>query len=266
MPAGKGYTVTYDGVASTTLTGFMCHEVERGLIAARRESFQDIPGMEGAYLFPEEPGMRTIDLDCSVLVDTVSPTARRAAVREVAAWYNRPTLRKLIISDEPDVYDMAIPASAPNVREWRQRGSFPLPFLCEPYSYQLDLQSQAVVGDASTKTVVINNDGDVWTPFIVAITMGASSPAQYIDIGDRRWQRDTTSGAATQLVFNTRAGVITVGANIDTDLQGLFDPDDVSMDDASGRPPFLEPGANTLEIAVGHTGWTATVLWRGRYS
>lgn len=266
MPSGRGYTVTYDGVASTSLDGFMCHEVTRGLVAERRTNFDSVPGREGSFVFPEEPGMRVVELDCSVIVDAVDPALRRAAVRKVAAWYNRPTLRKLLISDEPGVYDMAVPADAPNVTEWRQRGSFVLPFLCEPYSYETTLRY--VTGTAGANPLVLNieNPGDVWTPFIVQITASGSSSSQSVAANGRTWTRATAMTAGQHVTFNTRAGVITNAVNGDTDLQGLFSAANVSMANASGRPPWLEPGTNALTINGGHSGFTYHVWWRGRFS
>lgn len=266
MPTGKGYLVTFDGVASTTLDGFICHEVTRGLVAARRTGYEEVPGREGAFVFPEQPGQRTLEIDASVLVGVVDPEERRAAVRAVASWYNKETPRKLIIGDEPGVYEMAIPASAPNVREWRQRGSFPLPFLCEPYSYEVDLNNVTQVAGSNTININIDNDGDVWTPLIVQITASGSSPSQAITLNGRTWTRATAMTSGQFVTFNTKAGVITNVANTDIDLQGVFSAANVSMAAASGRPPFLLPGANTLQVAAGHTGYTVNVWWRGRFS
>lgn len=265
MPSGKGYTVTYDGVASTSLDGFMCHEVSRGLLAARRTAFEDVPGREGAFLFPEQPGMRAMSIDCSVLVDSF-PVDRREAVRKVASWYNKETMRKLSISDEPGFYEMAIPAAAPDVTEWRQRGAFELPFLCEPYTYETALRNHNQTAGTASVDITINNPGDVWTPLIVQITAAGASATQSITINGRTWARATAMTTGQFVTFNTRAGVITNVANTDTDLQGLFNANQVSMATATGRPPFLAPGNNTLTVAAAHTGYTVNVWWRGRFS
>jgi predicted phage tail component-like protein len=262
----NGYLVTYGGVASSALTGFWCHEVSRDLVAARRTSYETVPGMEGSYVIPEEPGMRKLEIDASIMIPVVDKEARRAAVREVAAWYNRPRPAKLIIDDEPDLYEMAVPESAPNVREWRQRGSFKLPFLCEPYTYESTLQHITAVAGAALTNVVVPNDGDVWTPLIVQIQAAGTSAGQAIEIGSRQWQRNTSMTAGQFVTFNTKAGVITNVANTDTDLQGVFDPANVSMVNAAGRPPYLEPGNNTLEIIMATSGYTYHVWWRNRFS
>ncbi len=263
---GKGYTVTFGGVASTTIPSFMCHEVERDLVAQRRTAFEDIPGMEGAYVFPEEPGLRRIELDCSVLVDAVDPELRRAAVRDVAAWYNRPTMQKHVIGDEPGVYDMAIAADAPSVREWRQRGKFKLPFWTEPYTYQETLQNHTEVASAAADTFVVNNIGDVWTPFIIQVRAATASTGCHITVNGRTWEYNETIGALGYVTFNTRAGVITNAANFDTDLQGVFDPNQVDMANTDGRPPWLEPGSNNVQVIMSTTAYTVNIWWRGRFS
>jgi predicted phage tail component-like protein len=262
----RGYTVTYDGIPSTSLTGFICHEVSRNLVATRRTGFEDVPGMEGSYVFPEEPGMREIELDCSVLVDEVNATARRAAVRQVASWFNRPRPKKLIISDEPDVYEMAIPASAPDVTEWRQLGQFPLPFVAEPYSYQIDLQQHVEVAGAGADTFTIDNDGDVWTPFIIQVRAASASTGCHIEVNGRVWEYNETIASLAYVTFNTKAGVITNQINYDTDLQGIFLPAQVDMNHAAGRPPYLEPGINEIDVSMSTGAYTVTILWRGRYS
>jgi len=266
MPSGKGYTVTFDGIPSTALTGFYCHQVERGLVAERRTAFEDIPGMEGAYVFPEEPGLRKVELDCSVMIPTVNAPARRAAVRQVASWYNRPRMKKLIISDEPTVYEMAIAAEAPNVTEWRQRGSFKLPFFCEPYSYQIDLQSHVEVATSAGDTFTVVNAGDVWTPFIIQIRAATPSTGAVVEVNGRVWEYNKTIPALGYVTFNTKAGVITNNINYDTDLQGIFLPAQVDMANTDGRPPYLEAGSNDIEVSLSSSGYTVTILWRGRYS
>jgi predicted phage tail component-like protein len=260
------YVVTYAGVPSTDLTGFICHEVERGLIGARRTTFENIPGMEGAYVAPEEPGLRRIEIDASILIDAVNPAQRRAAVREVAAWYSHASMQKLIISDEPDLFEMAIAAEAPNVREWRQRGQFVLPFWTEPYSYQVELQHAAATAVGTTVDVIVDVDGTApTTPFIVEMTASGASSFQYVTVNGRTWTRGTALAGGQSVTFNTKAGVMLLGVNTDTDLQGVYDPDDVSMGGGSGRPPWLEPGLNTIEVGMNHTGFDVDVWWRGRH-
>ena len=265
MPSGRGYTVTYDGVASTSLDGFMCHEVTRGLVAERRTNFDSVPGREGSFVFPEEPGMRVVELDCSVLVDAVDPALRRAAVRKVAAWYNRPTLRKLLISDEPGVYEMAIPADAPNVTEWRQRGSFVLPFLCEPYSYDAAVTTTTKVMAGATDVLVVQNDGDVRAPFIVEILASGSPSSQHVAANDRTWTRDLVLSNGNRMHFNTVSGTVHSGANYDTNIIGRFETATLTMADVSGRPPFLEPGANNVEVGAS-AGSTVNIYHRNRHS
>lgn len=267
MPLGKGYTVTYDGVASTTIPSFICHRVRRQLVGSRRTSFESIAGMEGAYVFPEEPGLRSIEIDASVLVDEVDTELRREALRSVAAWVNKFEMKKLFISDEPGKYDMAIFNGDADPDEWRQKGSFKLPFMCEPYSYQEELQHEDATAAGTSVDIVIDVDGTApRSPFIVEMTAAGTSAFQSVTVNGRTWTRTTSLSALGIVTFNTKAGVMLLGANTDTDLQGTFDPDDVSMAGGSGRPPYLVPGSNTITVAMNHTGFSVDVWWRGRYA
>lgn len=266
MPQGKGYTITIDGVASTALTGFMCHEIERQLIADRRTEYDYVGGMAGALVFGEEPGLRLITAQCSVLIDAVSAPARRAAVREVAAWYNHHEMKKVIFGDEPTMMEWAIPRAAPNVREWRQRGQFDLEWLCGPYSYDVDVSVATDVTASPDHVIQVTNDGDVATPFVLEFEAASAASTQAVQVNDRTWTHGANLATGEFVTFNTLTGTINLGENYDTDLRGIFLNGTLSMIDSEGRPPMLEPGVNDVHVLAPSTGATVRVLHRNRYS
>lgn len=264
MPAGKGYTVTYDGVASTGIPEFICHTVARQLVGARRFDVIDVGGLEGGWLFPEQPGFRQISIAASILADSY-PTGRRQAVRQVANWLDKSTMKKLIVSDDPGVYNMAILDSPVDVEEWRQHGILPLSFLCHPFTYDIAVQTFSEVAGTGNDSFVIPVDTDVYTWPVIEITTAGALTGVSVILNGRELTRAAAIGATSKITINCISKVVTTGANIDTDLQGTYNPANLSMGNVSGLFPYLVDGNNTLEVEANAAGYTVAVTWRGRY-
>lgn len=264
MPGGRGYTVTFDGVASTTIPEFMCHTVTRELVGARRFDVIDVGGLEGGWLFPELPGFKKITIDASVLASGF-PGPRRDAVREVANWLDTPTMCKLIISDEPGVYNMAILDSSVPVDEWRHRGTLPLSFLCQPYTYDITVQNHSDTASAADDTFTFDVDTDVYTWPVIEITAGGALGSIGLTLNGRELIYNQSIAAAGKITINGISKIVTTGANIDTDLQGTYNPANLSMANVSGLFPYLVNGSNSLVVDGTLTGYTVSINWRGRY-
>lgn len=144
MPATK--EVIWNGVSSATISSLVIGKVTRRLLGKDRTIFRDIPGKVGAWIFPEEPGMREIRMECFVQVETF-PIARRDAFDEVASWlgaaFGETTLT---ISDEPNVYYLAVLGDSPDPDEWRDAGTFEIVFTVQPYSFALAVTTHTVSG------------------------------------------------------------------------------------------------------------------------
>jgi predicted phage tail component-like protein len=260
----QGYEVIYDGISSTTIPEYLCESVERQMVGGRRQSYEEVAGLDGAWLFPESPGLREIVIHSHVISDTW-PLDRRAAVREVANWVDKSTWAKLSIEDEPGVYNMAILSEAPNVVEWRQVGTFDLTFMASPYTFASVISQDIEVASSATDTFNITVDGDVYSEPVIVITAGAGLNDVALELNGRILVYDEAIAAAGKITINSISKTVTLGDSIDTDLTGLFDPDDVSMVNVSGLFPYLVNGLNVLTVEGSASGYTVDVKWRNRY-
>lgn len=265
MPNGKGYTITYDGVASTTIPEFFCERVKRNLVGARRHTTEYVPGREGAWVFPELPGLREIEVECGILADSF-PLPRRGAVRDVARWIgSADTMRPMIISDDPDLFEMALLDGAPDVDEWRQLGRWKMKFIAMPYSYAVEAQEVEEVASSGLDTFALNVAGDVFSEPVIQITAAGALGSVELTLNGRTLVYDDIIGAADTVTFNSISKTVTLGVNEDIDLIGYFDVADLAMQHVSGLFPYLVPGANTLQVDAAVSGYTVNVQWRDRY-
>lgn len=264
MPNGKGYTITYDGVASTSIPEFICHSIRRQLVGERRHTIEKVAGMPGGWLFPEQAGTRLIEIEASVLADSW-PADRREAVRAVANWLDKDSFKKLILGDDPAVYNMAILNEAPQIDEWRDLGSFTFAMLAMPYTYALAISEVTDSSLSASDTVVIPVLGDVYTEPIIEVTApGGGISSVQITLNGRQLVYSTAITSANKININCISKTVHTGAIADTDLQGTFNPATLSMATVSGQFPYLLPGNNNLSI-VSATGAAVKVQWRDRY-
>lgn len=265
MAHNQGYEVTIDGVSSTTIPEYICERVTRKLVGDRRHTVELVPGREGGWLIPEQPGMRQITIVSHVLADTF-PTGRRDAIREVANWADQQTHVKLILGDDPNVFHWAVLQDNPDIDEWRERGSFDLVFNALPYAESINIQEHIEVSATSSKTFNVVVDGDVFTrPTIEIVPTGATS-AVAVTIAGRTLTHTAALATLVKRTVNCLARVVEVGGNTDTDLTGEFNPALLSMPGVTGTFPYLSPGTNSVQIVcTGATGFTATLKWRDRY-
>jgi predicted phage tail component-like protein len=265
VPSGKGYTITFDGVSSLTIPEFICSTVKRSLVGERRHTMEEVPGREGAWWFEELPGMRRIEIEGHILADSF-PLPRRGVVRQVARWIGKTNLCPLIISDDPDVFEMAALANEPAVEEWRERGSFKLDFQAMPYSYSVDIQEFEEVAGTGVDAFVIESDGDVFSEPIIEITAAGSIGAGIeVELNGRTLiYGEAIAGGAT-ITINCISKTLTLGVNEDTELTGYFEVADLDMENVVGQFGFLNPGTNTLNVDASVSGYTVRVLWRDKF-
>lgn len=264
MPShNQGYNVTIDGVSSSTIPEFICHQVGREMVGERRHVVQPIAGLEGGWLFPEQPGMRRITLDCSVLADSF-PAERRTAVREVAAWADKTEWVKLVLGDDPSYFNLVILDEVPDVEEWRQLGEFDLVFLAQPYALSTAIQSHQEVSGVDNKTFQISVGGDARTYPIIEVIPNANATKGTFTVAGRSVIYN--DAITTTLTLNGIAKVVHTGANVDTDVVGDFTGATISMGAiTTAKFPWLDPGTRNITVNFpGSGGWTANVKWRNR--
>jgi predicted phage tail component-like protein len=257
--------VTFNGVAlSTAVPTALVLGVTRGLLGARRDTWQEVPGRAGAWVYPEKPGDRSIAIPVNIAA--AGYAARRAAVNALAAWADSPGLAPLIIDDEPDRYWDAKLTGPADPAEWLLTADAELAFRVGPYSWALDPSTDTwSAADGAPHTVTLPDEVEA-QPVLELTAGGAAIPSFTLTVNGNVFQYGTNLGAGAQLTINGIAYMVTTGANIDTALVGAFDPADVSMATVDGVFPLLAPGANTvtLDTPAGQ-GASITATWRRRY-
>jgi predicted phage tail component-like protein len=261
----QGYAINYNGVSSSTIPAFVCETIERQLIGKRRHQFEEIPGMPGAWLFPEQAGLREITIHAYVLSDQW-PTGRRDALKDVATWLETTAFSKLILGDDPTVYNMAVLSEAPVPVEWRGLGTFDLVFEALPYTYDLAVTHQTDTKTPATQTITVVNNGDVPTDFILTVTPAVNATSVVVSANGKTLTVAQPVTHAGQLTINGIAKVVETGPITDTDLQGIINPAKLAMANVSGNFPQLKVGSNNITITVtGDTGYTSDLYFRNQY-
>lgn len=261
-----GTVVTFGGVASDTIDGLICSQVSRPLRGEIRDDIVQVPGREGFWLFEELPGQRVIVVELSIVADDFE--ARREAVIATADWLDQAGLQELIIDDEPDRFHLARLRQAPDPDEWLNAAAFEVEFVCQPYSYATVISEENLVCSDGAAETFSAPDKVQGIPIVEVTAKGGDLEGFDLDVnGEVLTYGDTLVEDAT-ITISTLSYTVTTGTNIDTQLEGTFDPDDLDMASVSGDFPIIVAGTNSVTVDFG-SGSTATtvevdIYWRRR--
>lgn len=268
MPGGLGYTVTVDGVASTTIDGLICERVTRRLVGTDRSVTREVAGMEGAWRFPDKRGLRTITLDMAVVADSF-PYVRRETLREVANWVDNPDYVQLIISDEPGVYNKAFLANEPDIEEWRELGTFQLEFMAQPYSFSIDTTEETLALSPSIPNTLAVTDKVPVYPVIELTANGGNLAGFQLEVNGRTLTHLDTVASAGTITISSLSFTVADGVNSDLNLEGTFNEAALIMLNTTGEFPILTEGTNdfllTPEPGSSATSVTLDFYWRERF-
>lgn len=259
--------VTVAGVAlSTAVPDALVLQVTRGLLGARRDTWQEVPGRAGSWMYPEEPGDRTITITVNIV--SAGYAARRAACNALAAWADSAYLVPLTVDDEPDRYWDAKLTGPAAPEEWLLAADIELAFRVGPYAWAASLAASTdtwTAADGVPHTLTLPDEVKA-QPVLQITAGGAPIPSFTLIVNGQALTYGAALAAGAQLTVNGIAYMVTTGANADTTLIGYFNPANVSMATVDGVFPVLAPGANTitLDTPAGQSA-TITAAWRRRY-
>jgi len=275
MPNGKGYTVTFDGIASTDeLPELIVARVRRKLLGKTRAVMREVAGRTGAWQFGEKRGLKTIILECSAITEKDGnsnpfPIPRREFLTRLAAWVDKEGFRKLVISDEPDRYYLATLVGEPDLDEWRDLSKFDLEFGAEPYPYEDAISNTAFSVTDNVAHPFAFADEVLAYPIVEIQAVGGNIGGFTLIFNGYRMDRTSDIPSGNVVTISSLSYTASPGTNTDTDLSGDFDPLTVEMSSVSGEFPVLIPGVTqslTLTKLSGTaTGANISITWRKRY-
>lgn len=267
-------TASFDGVElATAVPDATVLSVKRQIVGERRHTAVEIAGRAGSWKFPEEPGDLEIVLE--IHIGSSSFADRRAACRALAAWATSSEAAALIVDDEPDRYYLALLDNEPRPNEWLVDGDAELKFTADPYARSTTASEEVIAAtgppDSGTfdvtdlvavdPEITITPTNGTLTSFALVVN-GAAVQWQLAALGPR------TILSNTDIVVSSISDTVTIGASVDMELTGMFDPDDVDMATVSipNNFPELVPGSNSwsLNWTGTATAVTITIAWRER--
>jgi predicted phage tail component-like protein len=258
-------TASFAGVdLDDVVPGAIITDVSRQLLGARRTNFTDVPGVAGSWVFGDEPGDRTLTLSLHIVGDDFEE--RREAVRDLAAWADSVNAADLIVDDEPDRYERAILASAPEVTEQVTFAQVELEFRCGPYAFATAATTDSWTATSGVARTFSVPDGVNAQPILQLTAGGTSIPSTTVLCNGQTLTYGTQIPAAGVVTISSLAYVVTNVANTDTDLTGAFPVANVSMAAVDGTFPTLVPGTNSITVTTSNgQAMTAALRWRRRY-
>ncbi len=241
--------------------------VRRQLLGARRDRFVEVPGRPGAWVFPEEPGDRRLDLELHLLASSMAN--RRSSVRALAAWADTPAgAVRLILDDEPDRFYEAVLESAPDVDEWLLSGEVDLRYRVGPYAFAVSTSSTSVTASAGLASGTFVAADEVYAfPVIEVTPLNGDLTGFSITLnGDTlSWTGAVASGDT--VTVSSISYTVTDGANYDVNLSGAYLVGDVNMTTVTGDFPLVVPGTNSYSFTTtgSATAVRFRITWRRRY-
>ena len=129
------YEVNFNGVALNNYCKVL--NVSRSVLPNRSNFSKQIPTMNGSYYTGFKYSEKVITIEVAIIAkDSLDYTKK---IRELATVLNVANPSKLIISDEPDKYYLAVLDGATDLTKKYKTGTVQITFLCnDPYAYSTE--------------------------------------------------------------------------------------------------------------------------------
>lgn len=262
-------TVTLDGTASSSVSELRIRRVDRSLLGEARDVQALVPGRDGSWTYPEEPGNRRIVIVGWLQAEGVS--AKRTAIHNLAAWVETPDPPvHLIVSDESDrFYEVTL--SDWEVDTSERYPTVVIEFVGSAFAYanSLSTHTENASGTPDSGTFVLSIVMEADPVIEITPTNGTiTSFTLTINGASITWTGGTIGDDET-ITISSISDTVTIGANDDMELTGVFNPDDISMAsvEATGFPVLI-PGTNAWALEWTGTATTVDIdfSWRERFT
>lgn len=261
----RGYVLTYDGQSSATA----CPEVifqtaDRELLPGVRDSWVEVPGLDGSLFYGEAAGDRDLSFDFTLIA--TSRDARRPAVRALASFVRKAAPKRLIIDNEPDRYWEAKVATSPGVLERAViLGRGTLRFRTGPYAQSVTTSETTAPVSAAPDFAVDVSASDVEVLPVIEVTFNANSPSGFVlTVGGVSLTYAGNIDTSDVKTISCLSATVVDGAHADEELAtGVFNAATLDMSTTTGAFGTLGPDNDTIQL-TGATG-SVRVVWRERY-
>ena len=236
----------FNGISSDSF-GIIVKDIKRPLLPNQNDSYLQIPGRHGSYLFPREMADRIIEIDCALSKTSLADL--RNSIRDIAAWLYTEEQQPLSFSDESDKYYLAKLDGAIDVEQIIAIGQFTLRFRCEPFAYGED---EEVFFEGNT--ALVNNQGTFEALPVFSATFTSTASEWKVSLGTKYIRVVHSFQVGDTLEVNCATGAVLINGGRALD----------KLDWQNSEFFALPPGENTLAITP--TGiCTAMVTFKPRW-
>lgn len=221
----------FNGVNSDTF-GIIVLEKKRPVLPDANDSYLQIPGRHGSYLFAKELGDRIIEIECALPEKNLEEL--RSTIRDIAAWLYTTERKPLSFMDETDKYYMAKVDGAIELEQILSLGRFIVRFRCEPFAYGGEIQASF-----QNDSVTVNNHGSFEALPSFEATFTASATEWRVSLGAKYVRVIHNFQAGDVLEISNATGLVLINGaraldKLDWQYSEFFS---------------LLPGVNTLNIS-----------------
>lgn len=223
--------------------------VERPLLAAPRDQYIKIPGLDKTIIYND--GYDDKQISFALIVEHTIST-RKERLREVSKWLYSVNKEKMIFDDESDVYYLAKINDMVEVKRNWNHSILNLKFIAEAYLFSNEIES---VETENNESIFINNAGTY-----------TALPIFYIDV----------SSELTRLTFTLNTQILTFEGTVSNGSKLVIDCENIevyTLNNAVKTDASLNLDGEFLQIPIGDNEITveiegvATIKteWRRRY-
>lgn len=256
MPGSK--VITWNGIESTVVPDLIIGPIIRDPVGSVRTTLMDVPGREGAWVFPQRRGLRKFVAEMSI--SSESQAELNEAQETFANWVDIEGEAKLEIAQFAGVHWMAVLESVDPQTEWNGLAKFNTTWQVQPYAQANNITTEAWTSDESSSHIWAADTGLIVQPVIqITPTNGTLTEFMLISNGAETllYAGEILSGST--VTINSIAATVTAGVNTDTELTGSYDPLQLVLQYMTGEFPILTPTTNNT-IQFSRLGGTATAI------
>jgi predicted phage tail component-like protein len=259
--------VTLNSVTSTAgVSALRIRRVDRDLLGERRDVRVPVPGRDGSWVFPEEPGNRTIVIHGWLAAESMA--AKRTAIHDLAEWVNTAGEVALSVDDESDRF-YYVTLDSWDVDTSQRYATVEIEFTASAYGMANSLSTETLsLSGTSPESGSFNVTDDLGAYPVVEITpTNGTITAFTLTVNGFVLSWSGTLLDDETLTISSLSFTVTEGVNGDTMLTGAFGAGALSMSEVSGEFPELVPGSNPWSLEWTGTATTITdeFTWRERF-